>query len=70
MIRLTRQANVGVVGYTADMACESLRGRMEDRVRYLVVWHTRDRAETVRVGMAEGATAPPSLEKRSPWDLK
>ena len=49
------EANEGVVGYTADDARESLRGRLEEGVRYKVVIHVGDvKADGV------GGTIPPS----------
>ena len=56
MIERVCEENAGVVGYTADDARESLRGRMEEGVRYKVVIHGGD----VRADGAGGATVPPS----------
>ena len=56
MIERVCEANAGVAGYTADDARESLRGRMEESVRYKMVIHVGD----VRADGAGGATVPPS----------
>ena len=56
MIERVCEANAGVEGYTADDARESLRGRMEESVRYKMVIHVGD----VRADGVGGAAAPPS----------
>ena len=56
MIVRVCEANAGVVGYTADDARESLRGRMEEGVRYKVVIHVGD----VRADGVGGTAVPPS----------
>ena len=55
MIERVCEANAGVVGYTADDARESLRGRMEEGVRYKVVIHVGD----VRADGVGGTAVPP-----------
>ena len=55
MLERVRMANVGVPGYAEDDARESLRGRMEEGVRYVVVRHSEERK-----GAAGDATASPT----------
>ena len=56
MIERVCEANAGVAGYTADDARESLRGRMDEGVRYKVVIHVGD----VGADGVGGTTVPPS----------